>query len=693
MSQQASTTGPGSTTTATGRKRKKSPKPKETKRAPGDAPKRTKMAQRKEQEAAEAAETAGMGGSQTMPHSQITGDDDEVVAPRSPNRRRRVINTDPPETPTLSHAPGHRVTSQSQSTASHPGEPNSNSSHSGTATAVPVWGPSTPPNVRRLLEAQSVQIRELSLCMRETGLIMRELLKVKLGQPASMPPTPTLDGGVTGAACESTSQPAGVPRPGENGLSAGSLGLFHNNTENRPSTIPPNIGDRGILGIGQPPPRVPINAPNNSISYANGVAFNIGSITQPVTVAPLPLPEVKVESANPSPVLPSSAHQSEGHHHPLHPLNLTGSSHGDPHPPPSAPTTNPMFRDASQPLMSDTARNPSFPMPGRHTSIQTPQIPSTQQEDQNMTPGPAPGPPQGVHGYMLPNQTYTLFPQNFMRPALTPQQQQQAIHQHMQQQQQQQAQIMAHFQRQSAMARQGSPYYAQHQQMAGLHPGIRTATSNPAMGRPPRPFMNINTGLGIMTPGDEAERSASDPPAHTSPPRMSPSVQQFERLQRQAVGYGRQASGQVSASPSNPTTNFLPHQFPGPGQAQLAQNPFLNPMGLSMPTQQANGVAAPQPVVGGFGVGPPPGAAPTMPSGAATNGIGTPNMYNLYAEQSPFSTTFAGVSGGNEIPSPFSFAPPEMGEGGGVGRPRWGEEEADEEPLRELTPGNRFDSK
>ncbi|GMK57175.1 hypothetical protein CspeluHIS016_0400090 [Cutaneotrichosporon spelunceum] len=657
MSQQPSTTTttttPAPNSAAAGRKRKKSPKPKDTKRAPGDGPKRTKVAQRREKDAAGAPGPAGMVESQALPHRQ--NDEDEVGS--SPHAHPIIAVV-------------------ASSTAIH--------------QKHPLRSPPTPtasPSLQSPIRAQGAQIRELSLCMRETGLIMRELLKVKLGQPASMPPTPTLDAGVADASPESTCQPGGTPTPAENGLSAGALGLFHNNTtDNRAPTMPPNIGDQSILGIGQPPPRVPVNTSNSSMSFANGVAFNIGSITEPVTVAPLPPPEAKVESTNPSPPLPGSAHQSQGHYHPLQLPNLDASATGDPHPPLSAHTPTPMFRHTSQPIMSETSRNTSFSMPsGQHTSIQTPQIPSTQHEDQNMAPTPATAPPQGGHGFTLPNQAYSPFPQSFMRPALTPQQQ--AIQQQIQQQQQQ-AQIMAQFQRQTAMSRQSSPYYAQHQQMmAGLHPSLRTVSGNPVMTRPPRPLMNINSCLGIMPPGDEAERNGPDPLAHAIQPRMSPNVQQLERLQRQALGYARQMTGQQS----NPATNFLPSQFPGP--APLAQNPFLGTMGLTMSPPEANRVGATNHVTSDSCGGPPPTQALTMPSGAATNGMSTPNMYNLYVEPSPFSATFPGMSGANDMPSPFSFAPPDMGEGGGVSRSRWGEEDADEEPLREVTPGKRLDSK
>jgi hypothetical protein len=258
-------------------------------------------------------------------------------------------------------------------------------------------------------------------------------------------------------------------------------------------------------------------------------------------------------------------------------------------------------------------------------------------------------------------------------------------------QQQQQAQIMAQIQRQAAMARQnGLPYYPQ--QMATNHPGIRNVYTNPTMGQPQRPFMNINTGLGIMSPGDDAERSASDPLSHGSQSRMSPSVQ-LERLQRQAMGYTRQMGGPVSASPNNPSATFLQQQFAGPAQTPLAQNPFLGAMGISTSPPQANGApGATSLPAGGYGGGGGQAAAPSAPA-PATNGMSTPNLYNLYAEPSPFSATFPGVAGGGEIPSPFSFVAPEMGEGG-VGRPRWGEEEEEaEEPLREVTPGKRFDSK
>lgn len=525
--------------------------------------------------------------------------------------------------------------------------------------------------------------------MRETGLIMRELLKMKLGQPASMPLTPTLDAGFPNAGQEATSQARGTPRLAENGPPTGALDLLHNPTENDL----PNTGNRSTLGMGQPPQRPPIPQPNNPIGFSNGVTFNIGPITQPVTVAPLPPPDRKMETANASPGIPGSALPPEGHHHhPLQQPHFAGSSSGDPHPP-SAPASTPIFRDASQPLMSDTPRNPSFPMPGQHTSIQTPQIPPTQHENQNMASAPSPVPPQGVHGYMLHNQAYANFPQGFVRPSLTPQQQQ-ALHQHLQQQQQQ-AQIMAQLQRQAAMARHASPYYAQHQQIVGMHPSMRAASGNPTMGRPPRPFLGgMNMGLGIIPPGDEAERSASDPLPHGNQPRMSPNVQ-LERMQRQAMGYMRQMSGPMSTSPNNPTTDFPSQQFSGATATPSLQNPFLGAMGLSMSPPPANGVSAvPNSGAGGFGGGNGNGApapAPAAPSGAATNDMGTPNMYNLYAEPSPFSPTFAGVPGGGEINSPFSFAPPEIDAGGC--RPRWGEEEEEqEEPLREVTPGKRFDS-
>lgn len=511
--------------------------------------------------------------------------------------------------------------------------------------------------------------------MRETGLLMRELLKHKLGHPAVLPPTPMLDSVSCEAHPPGKSSHTGIGTAGsvENGSTNGGLGILNNGNENGLHTV----SDRGLLGIGQPPQRA--HQAIEPQGFANGVAFNIGSISQPVTVAPLQ-PDNKPGVTESSPPVPGLSHLVEPQeHHQQH--HYGGPSSGDLPPPTTAGT--PMFRDTSQPShMADAPRNASYSMPSQHPPAQSPHLSPNQQDEHEMAPVPAPVPgpagPVPASTYVFPAQ-YTNFHQlGYVRPpGITAQQQQAILHQQAQQQQQ----ILAQIQRQQ-MSRQAMSYYAQQQQMpGGMHPpGGRIASATATAGRP-RPFYTFNTVANMPTAEDDP--ASSDPLTH-SQPQMSPNAAQLARMQRaQSMGmYMRQVSGQPSTSPVNAT--FPGQHFNGVTTPSLGQNPFLGAAALSIPAP-ASGAA---PSNSGFGGGGGGGGLPA--GGIPSGGSMTPSMY-VYGEPSPFSATFPTVPGG-EVPSPFSFAPPEM-DTGGVGRARWGEEDADEESLREVTPGRRFEDR
>lgn len=581
--------------------------------------------------------------------------------------------------------------------------------------------PQLMPDLRRLLEEQNAYTRETALHARETkllvrenALISRELLKHFLGQPTAMPPTPTLDTGLSE-----------TPPPGRSSCTGvGTAG----SVENRPthSGLGPisqaqhginSVGDRELLGIGHPPQHHTQQA-IESHGFANGVTFNIGSLTQPVTVSALP---DRSEMSTSSPAVPGSAHlpesqQQQQQHHQHHftsqPSAELQQAHGT--------TGTHMYRDTSQAHMSGTPSNPSYSLPVQQPTIQTPHL-SSAQEDQEIPPGPAA--PVQAQSYIYAGATYNNFHQGgYVRPPMTMQQQQAYLQQ---QQQQQHMALVARSQQQAAIAARN--FYGQYQQeMPGgmASPGNRIMAATPTMGRPQRPhqYVNVNPSATTIQAAEDAERSASDSAAAAmhaqAQAQLSPAATQFARMQRAPsamshtshanhaglVGYMRQVSGQVSTSPSTATFPGHPahaaQEYGGVATPSLGADPFVGAVGIQMTAgrQSANASATnanSSPAVvtnnvfgggGGGGVGGLPSGSTDIASGGSS-GIVTPSMPSLYYnnEPSPFTATFPTVGGGTgQLPSPFAFAHPEM-----EGRSRWGEDEGDEEKMREVTPGRR----
>lgn len=753
MSQLAS-----STPTPAARKRKKSPKAKDPKRID---PKRTKV-QRKE-DAAEAATAAaaggggvgrgggagGLGGSQGQsqlppPQSQSTADDDDVsfaialveadqqqVQPRSP-RRRRVISTDSPTlTPTLAAIP-HPTAAAHAANTTDQAAANSGSVAGGLGQ-----------DHRQLLEQQNALLRE-------TGLLMRELLKHKLGQPACMPPTPVLD------ASASLSGPPPPPQAGGGAMNGPEalVGADRTGTSMRNGLV----HDRSQLGLGQPPrPPEP-----QSHGFANGVTFNIGSLQQPVTVAlPGKADSSPVAATGTGALIETPQPQPPQHQHytPPDPPQSQPQSH---------PTTTPPTYRAS-PLGTETPRLPPSQNQYGLAHPNPIQAPMPQEDHEASAPAPAPppaAPVPPVPPYML---QYPTYPQ-YSRPGISPQQQallhqqahqaQQAHQQQAQQAQQQaqQAQMMAQLQRQ-VMARQ---YLQPHLNMAGMPRILSTPAIRPPQAPPVRPYMIPGAGGGGMGMKQEPDDAAGFH-GQMSAAQLQRQVGMAEMAGAGMGGYLRQAGGQMSAEQSYPPPQSgqsqaqQQHQYQGQQpQAQqygivtpsLAQNPFVGALGLPIPmgtgfgtaNANANGVGGND--GGGNGAGGGGGGADGGGGGGGSGGGGmggetgrggggggdgaggglggggggpgggamTPSMY-VY-DQSPFFQA-VGLGAGGEMASPFSFAPPEVDLGGGVGggggggagggggqgggggdggQVGGGEGEGGEDQLREITPGRRFEA-